>query len=237
MAILKHGDADKLAHQSKHYYHLVMLSVLFAVICIPTAGKTVDLFGVPLSISIFYFPVAYIAADLMTEVYGYALARRAIWYSVAAQLMTMVAFQIIAWAPSSVTMQAADNQAFAHVLSQAPLFVVVGLTAIFVGDIVNNFILAKMKVASKGKNMAMRFVASTIGGELVNTFIFYFFALVLTGIIPMNYAMGSILLASLAKTAVEIVLLPVTIRVAKKLKKIEGIDFYDNKTNFNPMKF
>lgn len=233
----KNSDINKATYQSKYYYHLVMLSILFAVICIPTAGKTADLFGVPFSISIFYFPFVYIAADLMTEVYGYALARRAIWYSVAAQFITMVAFQLIAWAPPSVTMQEVDANAFKIVLSQAPIFVVVGLVATFVGDIVNNFILAKMKVATKGKNMAGRFVASTIGGELVNTFIFYFFALVLTGIIPMQYALSSILFASLAKTIVEIVLLPITIKAAKALKKIEGIDFYDDKTNFNPIKF
>jgi queuosine precursor transporter len=226
---------DTLTHKSKHYYHLVMISVLFAVICIPTAGKTIDVMGVPQSISILFFPLVYIAADLLTEVYGYALARRALWYSVVGQIITMVIFQFVALAPASGTMTNAD--AFHQVLSQAPYFVIIGLIATFIGDICNNYVLAKMKIRSKGKNMASRFVVSTMAGEFVNTFIFYFFALTLTGIIPFKHALASILLASLIKTCVEALMLPITIRAAKKLKKIEGIDIYDTKTDFNPIKF
>jgi uncharacterized integral membrane protein (TIGR00697 family) len=226
---------DNFEKKTQHYYHLVMLAVLFAVICIPTAGKTVDIAGIPFSISIFYFPVIFIVSDLMTEVYGYALARRALWYSVIAQGITMAVFQLVAWAPASVTLAHADS--FAHILSQAPLFVAVGLVAMFTGDIVNNYILAKMKVKTKGKHMGLRFVLSTLGGEFINTFVFYFFALALTGIIPMNFAALSILYAALAKTAVEIVLLPITIAAANKLKAVENIDIYDNKTNFNPIRF
>ncbi len=220
---------------TKHYFHFVMLSVLFAVICIPTAGKTIDIFGTPLSITIFYFPIIYVVADVMTEVYGYALARRALWYSVLGQLITMAIFQIVAWAPPSETLQ--NDDAFQQILSQAPIFVLVGTIAVFTGDIVNNYILAKMKLKSRGKSMGSRFVASTAAGEVVNTFVFYFFALVLMGIVPMNAAITSIVVASIAKILVEVILLPITIRVATALKKIEGIDVFDVHTNFNPLKF
>lgn len=221
--------------KTRHYYHLVMLNVLFAVLCIPTAGKTIDIGGIPQSISIFFFPLVYIAADLLTEVYGYVLARRAIWYSVAAQIIAMVIFQIVAVFPPSATMT--NNDAFQQILSQAPFLVTVGLIATFVGDIVNNFVLAKMKISSDGKHMGARFVVSTIAGEFVNTFIFYFGALVMMGILPASVAMKSTLLAATLKTIVEVVLLPITLAAAKKLKKIEDIDIYDKGTDFNPLKF
>lgn len=225
-------DLDK---KSKHYYHLVMISVLFAVLCIPTAGKTIDIYGIPQSISILFFPLVYIAADLLTEVYGYALARRAIWYSVIAQIIAVIVFQSVAVATLSATMT--NNDAFVQILSQAPFLVSVGLFATFVGDIVNNYVLAKMKVLSKGKNMAGRFVVSTLAGEFVNTAIFYFGALAMLGIIPMKVALTSTLLASAMKTLVEIFLLPITMKAAAKLKQIEGIDVFDKNTDFNPMKF
>ena len=220
---------------TKHYFHFVILSVLFAVICIPTAGKTVDILGVPLSVSIFYFPLIYVVADILTEVYGYALARRALWYSIIGQIITMAIFQFVAWMPPSTTLS--NNESFVQILSQAPIFVLVGTIAVFVGDVVNNYVLAKMKIKSKGKNMAARFVVSTAAGEFTNTFIFYFFALVLTGIIPMSVAFYSILLGAILKIGIEIVFLPLTIWVTKKIKEIEGIDVFDIKTDFNPLKF
>lgn len=231
---IKHATGN-FEKRTRHYYHIVMLSVLFAVLCIPTAGKTIDVFGVPQSISILWFLFVYIAADLLTEVYGYALARRAVWYSVMAQIIAVILFQITAFFPPAATMP--NDEAFVQVLSQAPFLVTVGLVAMFIGDIVNNYVLAKMKIRSRGDNMAGRFVVSTLAGELVNTAIFYFGALVVLGIIPVAAAIQSTLLAAAIKTFVEIVMLPVTVTAAKKLKQIEGIDVFDDKTDFNPIKF
>lgn len=226
---------DPVPHNARFYYPLVMLNIIFAVMCIPTAGKTIDIFGIPLSVSIFYFPFVYVVADILTEVYGYAAARRALWYSVILQGLTAGVFQLVAIAPPSVTMT--NNDAYVLILSQAPIIVGAGLIATFIGDIANNYVLAKMKVRTAGRHMAARFIASTFVGEFLNTLIFYVLALVLTGIIPLKAAVGSIILATLAKIAVEIVFIPLTTFVANRLKVAESMDVFDTNTDFNPVKF
>lgn len=215
---------------SKYFHLLTVWNIVFALMCIPTAGKMIDVFGVPLSISIFYFPFVYIISDVLTEVYGYAAARRVVWYNVLAQFVTMLFFQFVAYYPPYPGI---DDSAFRAVLTIAPQLVVFGIAAMFIGDIANNYVLAKMKVWSKGRHQAARYVASTLVGQFVNTAFFYVFGL--WGLLPMEALLNSVLLASVAKVVVEIVMLPATIRFANWLKKKEGIDVYDKKTNFNPL--
>ena len=221
------------AAATRYYYPLTILGVVFAIICIPTAGKMVDVFGIPLSIAIFYFPIIYVIADLMTEVYGYALARRALWYSIFSQILAVVVFACVALVPPSVIMQ--NNEAFYHVLRQTPRIVGFGIVAIFVGDIVNNYIVAKMKLWNQGRYMAMRFVISTVAAELINTTIF--FTCALGNIMPTNILLQSILLGTVAKTIVEIIMLPFTIMLTKWVKQAENLDVFDRNTDFNPLAF
>ena len=93
----------------KFLNHIVLWNIFFAIICIPTAGKLIDVVGTPLSISIYYFPFVYIFADILTEVYGYAVARRVLWYCVSAQLLTIVIFEFVILYPPSAVMT--NNQA------------------------------------------------------------------------------------------------------------------------------
>ena len=224
-----------LVQHTKHFYHLAMLSALFGVLVTTTAGKTLDLFGTPYSITIFYFPFIYVIGDILTEVYGFALARRALWYLTIARVIMIVLLGLIALAPSAASMK--NSTAYDIVFSQAPYIALVQIASTFAGDIFNNYIVAKLKVACSGRHMSLRFVLSTLGSELVNSFIFYFFALGLTGIIPMSIILSSIIGATLLKSLIEILVLPISLPLARKLKKIEGIDFYDRGTDFNPLKF
>ena len=217
----------------KHLNQIVLWNVFFALVCIPTAGKLIDVMGVPLSISIYYFPFVYIFGDILTEVYGYAVARRVLWYCVATQLLATAIFQFVIFYPPSAAMK--NNQSYVDVLSAAPRLVLFGTLAMFAGDIANNFVLAKMKVWSKGGYISARFVASTLCGQIVNTAVFYVFGL--WRMIPVGFLTKSIIAASLIKVSVELVLLPVTIRISLWLKKIENVDFFDTATNFNPLKF
>ena len=105
----------------------------------------------------------------------------------------------------------------------------------FAGDIANNYVLAKMKVWSNGRDISARFVTSTLSGQMVNTAIFYIFGL--WRMIPARLLTKSIVVASLAKVSVELLLLPVTLKVSLWLKRAENIDFFDRGTNFNPLKF
>jgi uncharacterized integral membrane protein (TIGR00697 family) len=213
--------------------HIVIWNIIVAIICVPTAGKLIDLLGTPLSISIYYFPFVYILSDIVTEVYGYALARRVLWYSIAAQLVAVTVFQLVELYPPSVVMT--NNQSYVDVLSAAPRIVLFGTLAVFSGDIINNYVLAKMKVWTGGRYMPARFIVSTLCGQFANTAVFYTFAL--WGIMPPSLLIKSIALASLMKVGVEIALLPFAIRASVWLKKSEGVDVFDTATDFNPLKF
>lgn len=212
---------------------IVLWNVFFAIICIPTAGKLIDVTGIPLSISIYYFPFVYIFADVLTEVYGYAVARRVLWYCVSAQLAAIAIFEFVIFYPPSAVMT--NNQSYVDVLSAAPRLVLFGTLAMFAGDIANNYVLAKMKVRTNGRYISARFVTSTVCGQLVNTGVFYIFGL--WRMIPLRLLTRSIVIASLAKVSVELLLLPVTLKVSLWLKRIENVDYFDSATNFNPLKF
>jgi uncharacterized PurR-regulated membrane protein YhhQ (DUF165 family) len=142
---------------------IILADVTIGLICIPTAGKLIDVLGTPLSVTIFYFPFVYVFSALTTEVYGYSVARRLLWYTIAAQVATTFIFQLAIAAPPSVIMR--NNQSYIDVLSTAPRLVVFGNLAIFSGDSVNNFVVAKMKVWSHGKYLPARFVLSTFFGQ------------------------------------------------------------------------
>ena len=217
----------------KFLNHIVLWNVFFAVICIPTAGKLIDVMGIPLSISIYYFPFVYIFADITTEVYGYAVARRVLWYCIFAQLLVIAIFEFVIFYPPSAVMT--NNQSYVDVLSAAPRLVLFGTLAMFAGDIANNYVLAKMKVWTNGRYISARFVTSTLCGQTVNTAVFYIFGL--SGMIPTHILTKSIVVASLTKVSVELILLPVTLKISLWLKRIENLDYFDRTTNFNPLKF
>jgi uncharacterized integral membrane protein (TIGR00697 family) len=217
----------------KFLNHIVLWNVFFAIICIPTAGKLIDVMGIPLSISIYYFPFVYIFADILTEVYGYAIARRVLWYCIFAQLLMIAIFEFVIFYPPSAVMT--NNQSYVDVLSAAPRLVLFGTLAMFAGEITNNYVLAKMKVWTNGGNISARFVSSTLSGQMVNTAVFYIFGL--RGMIPTRVLTKSILVAGVTKVSVELLLLPVTLKVSLWLKRIENVDYFDKGTNFNPLKF
>jgi hypothetical protein len=142
-------------------------------------------------------------------------------------------FEFVIFYPPSAVMT--NNQSYVDVLSIAPRLVLFGTFAIFAGDIANNYVLAKMKVWTNGRYISARFVTSTLCGQTVNTAVFYIFGL--WRMIPTRVLTRSILLASLTKVTVELLLLPVTLRVSSWLKRIENVDYFDKGTNFNPLKF
>jgi len=125
----------------KLLFHFVIWNIFFVLVCLPTAGKMVDFFGTPISVAIFYFPFVYIISDVMTEVYGYAVARRTLWYTIFAQIFATLIFTLVLIAPPAVSFTA--NDAFDTVLGAAPQITIFGTLAIFCGDVTNNYILAK----------------------------------------------------------------------------------------------
>lgn len=177
------------------------------------------------------FPLAYILGDIMTEVYGYKHARRAIWVSFFWLLLMVAVMSIVRILPAA---DGAPNiEAFDAIFGFVPRIVAASLLAYLVGEFINSFVLAKMKVRSKGKHMWQRLLASTILGEAVDTTIFCMIAFY--GLITNAQMVNYILVGIVFKVSVETIMLPVTYRVINWLKRKENEDHFDKKTNFTPL--
>ena len=217
----------------KYLGFITCLYITFQLVSDVCAGKLIDVFSYPVSITVLFFPITYIFADILTEVYGYANARSVLWTVMICSICAGLIYLGVSIFPPSHIFDA--NEAYQRVLGQVPRIIVGGWLAVFAGDITNNYILAKLKVITKGKYLWMRTISSTVVGEFVNTAVFYFIGLY--GILPLNILIVSIVSGWMIKVIVEVVFTPVTYFVVAKLKKAEGEDFYDDKTDFNPFIF
>lgn len=197
---------------------------------------------------VLFFPIDYILGDVLTEVYGYANARRCIWAGFFALLfMVFMAVVVVAippspeWALASSTYEilgqkvTAPNQAaYESVFGQTPRIVFASLTAFWAGEFVNSFVLARMKILTSGKYLWTRTIGSTIFGEGVDSALFY--PLAFLG--APGWTTHTVIVLSLTqwiiKTTWEVVLTPVTYAVVGWLKRREGVDVYDEGTDFSP---
>ena len=205
--------------------------ITFQLVSDITAGKIVQLGMFTVSATVLYFPITYIIADLLTEVYGYSKARSVVWMVLISSVIAGIIYSIVVSLPPANGFDA--NDAYTRVLGQIPRILVGGWIAVFIGGILNDYILAKMKIWTKGKHLWTRTIGSTIVGEGANTILFYLIALY--AVIPTNLLVSSILAGWLIKVIIEVVMTPVTYYVVGKLKKIENEDYYDTETNFNPL--
>lgn len=210
----------------------LILNVTFQLISDATAGKIIEVLGFPVSITVLYFPIVYIISDVITEVYGYAQARKILWYTLLSSVIAGIFYQIAVAIPSASFFEA--GSAYSTVFGIVPRILLGGWIAVLVGDILNNYTLAKMKVWTRGKFLWLRTISSTVVGQLGNTTFFYLIAL--SGVLPTNVLIISILSGWIIKTLIEVVLTPITYLVINKVKKIENEDYYDRETNFNPLK-
>jgi len=220
------GDFGKY----KYLGLLAGLNITFLLVCNFTAARIISVLGVGVSVTILYFPLTYFIADILTEVYGYSQARNIIWLSIFCSVVgaSLACGQLLV--PPALFFK--DDAAYHQIFSSSPKIAIAGLLAVLVGDFCNSYTLAKMKVWNKGNHLWLRFVGSTVVGEGVNTLIFY--GVALYGILPNRVLLASILIGWVGKTLVEVVMLPVTYPIVRYLKKVEGIDYYDYATNFNP---
>lgn len=219
--------------EGRHYKFLGLITVFYVtmqLVCDVTAGKIVQLFVFPVSVTVLYFPVTFIFADVLTEVYGYAIARRTLWTVMACSITAGLIYQLVVYLPPAPGF--VGNEAYAKVLGQVPRILLGAWIAVFAGEILNNVVLAKMKVWTEGKHLWSRLVGSTVIGQFVNTLLFYTIALF--GVLPTTLLVESILSGWLLKVVVEILMIPATYWIVGKLKTIEQIDYFDRQTNFNP---
>ncbi|MGA3372988.1 MAG: queuosine precursor transporter [Terracidiphilus sp.] len=196
-----------------------------------TAGKIIVLGFFPVSVTVLYFPLTYLFGDVLTEVYGYARSRSVIWKVFFASVAAGIIYWIVVLIPPAPGFQ--GNEAFTRVLGGVPRILVGGWIAVWVGGILNDYVLAKMKIWTNGKYLWTRTVGSTFVSEFANTALFYTIALY--AVIPTHLLVASVLSGWLLKTTVEVVLTPWTYWVVGKLKKLEDEDYYDRDTDFNPL--
>lgn len=220
----------KIMKQYKYLGIITALYITFQLVSDITAGKIIQLFIFPVSVTVLYFPITYILADVVTEVYGYAKARSVIWTVLFVSILAGVIYQIVIWLPPAVGFVA--NDAYTKVLGSVPRILLGGWIAVWAGGILNDYILAKMKIWTKGKYLWTRTIGSTVVGEFANTLLFY--SIALYAVIPNNLLFASILSGWVIKVTVEVIFTPWTYYVVSKLKKLEQEDYYDRDTDFNP---
>jgi len=176
------------------------------------------------------FPIAYIINDVIVEVWGYKKARLIIWSGFAVNLLAALFFTLAIVVPAAPFWQ--NQAAFSTILGSTPRIIAASLLAYLVGSFLNAFVMSKVKVLMKGKDFSVRAVLSTLIGEAADSFIFIVIAF--AGNLPFNVLIGMIFTQACIKTAYEIVILPFTIVVVKWVKKVEGIDTFDESISYNP---
>jgi hypothetical protein len=228
------------ARRAYRYYDLLMAAFVAVLLCsnLIGPGKSCKLavFGVAIVFGAgnVFFPISYIFGDVLTEVYGYAKSRRVIWAGFGALVFSAVMGKIIITMPPNPDepFNALMQPALETVFGNGPRIVTASMLAFWAGDFVNSFVLAKMKLWTRGQHLWTRTVGSTILGQLIDSVIFYpiaFFgiwtSLTLVRVLVFNW---------IFKVCVEIVLTPATYAIVGFLKKAEGEDWFDRGTNFTP---
>ncbi len=225
--------------RSYRYYEFVMAAFVTVLICSNLIGPAkiaqVDLplwgpfaFGA----GMLFFPVSYVFGDILTEVYGYARARRVIWAGFAGLgFASFMAVVVVALPPAPFWVhQSAYEIAFGNTWR----IVTASMIAYFCGEFVNSFVLAKMKILTNGKWLWTRTIGSTIAGEAADSVLFYPLAFYGAGIIPDDKLPLIMFAQFIGKVAVEVVFTPVTYLIVGFLKRAEHEDYYDRRTDFNP---
>ena len=216
----------------------VWLAVTFCV-CLVTSNLFVPRLwqvGKPslqLSGAVVIFPISYIINDLLTEVYGYRRAMQVIWMGFALSAFVAIAAQLVSWLPAPIY---PENQAvaanFNSLFGLIPRTTVASLLAFILGSQMNAWVMSRMKVLQQGKGFGWRAILSTLGGELCDSLVFY--PLAFLGVMPLGAIFSIILTQVTVKTLYEVLILPLTGVIARRLKQAEGLDTYDYDISYNP---
>ena len=221
------------------YYDFVMAAFVTVLICSNLIGPAkiaqvdVPVFGaLTFGAGVLFFPIAYVFGDILTEVYGYARARKVIWAGFGGLAFASFMAAVVVALPPAPFWQ--HQGAYEIAFGSAPRIVAASMVAYFCGEFVNSFVLAKMKILTQGRWLWSRTIGSTIFGEAVDSTLFYPLAFYGSGIIPDDKLPIVMLAQFIAKVGVEVALTPVTYKIVGALKRAENEDYYDRNTNFNP---
>ena len=238
---LQQIDAAQLGARPLRYFDFVMAAFVAILLLsnVLGAGKVAQVWlpGVgwwPFGAGILFFPVSYVIGDVLTEVYGYARARRCVWAGFCATLfMAFMSFVVVALPPAP---EWTNQAAYETIFGQVPRIVFASVCAFWAGEIVNSYVLAKMKVWTQGRHLWTRTIGSTVAGQGVDSLIFYPLAFWGAQGWTNDLVFKVLITQWVLKVSWEVLLTPVTYAVVAFLKRREGIDVYDENTNFTPFK-
>jgi uncharacterized integral membrane protein (TIGR00697 family) len=209
---------------------------VFFVTCLLTANiiaaKLITLAGVVLPVAIIVFPLSYILADVLTEVWGYAAARRVIWLGFAANAVMVAAIWIGGEIPPAPFWS--GQAAYREILGQSPRILAASLAAYLVGEFANAFVLARLKVVTGGRWLWLRTIGSTVVGQALDSTVFI--TLAFAGTVPTGVLPAIVASQWAVKVVYEAVATPLTYAVVGWLKSTEGVDTFDYRTDFNPIR-
>ena len=213
-----------------------MLLGILVYVCLIAANlletKVIQIGSLTVTAGLLVFPISYIINDCIAEVWGFKKARLIIWSGFAMNFF-VVALGLIAVAIPAAPFWEGEEH-FDFVFGMAPRIVAASLMAFLVGSFLNAYVMSKMKVASRGRHFSARAILSTLAGETADSLIF--FPVAFGGIIAWRELLIMMCIQIILKSMYEVIILPVTIRVVKAIKKIDGSDVYDTDISYNVLK-
>ncbi|MDI1296853.1 MAG: queuosine precursor transporter [bacterium] len=227
-------DAGALGERPLRYFDFFMAAFV-AILLLSNligAAKLSTVGGFTFGAGILFFPLGYVIGDVLTEVYGYARARRCVWAGFGAMLfMAVMSWVVVALPPAAGW---PDQKAYEAVFGGTGRIVFASLAAFWAGEFANSFVLAKMKLLTQGRPLWMRTIGSTVVGQGVDSLLFY--PLAFYGVWSTAQVLTVMVTNWALKVGWEAVLTPVTYVVVNSLKRREGLDVYDSATNFTPFR-
>ncbi len=246
--VLQQAEGHTHVENKRHYkyFDLVMAAFVTVLLCSNMIGPgkacAIDLpFALPLigATLVFgagnlFFPISYIFGDILTEVYGYARARKVIWAGFAAMVFYVLMSQVVIRMPPDPAepYNRVIQPALETVFGSGWRIVSASILAFWAGDFANSFVLAKMKVWMRGRFLWMRTIGSTLAGQAVDSVIFY--PLAFAGLWSAQTMVKVVIFNLVFKVAVEAAFTPATYAIVGCLKRAENEDYYDRATNFTP---
>ena len=214
------------------YYDLVMALFVTVLLCsnVIGAAKVCTVWGFTFGAGVLFFPISYIFNDVLTEVYGYARARKVVWAGFGAIVFASFMSWVVLTLPPAIGWN--DQRAYETVFGQTPRIVFASLAAFFVGEFANSYVLAKMKILTSGRFLWSRTIGSTIVGEGVDSLVFY--PLAFLGVWENRLVLTVMVSNYIIKVLWEAIVTPFTYRVVGFLKRAEQEDYYDIDTDFTP---
>ena len=218
----------------KEYKFFTLVTAVFVAVLIisniASSAKWVSLGPLSFDGGTILFPISYIFGDILTEVYGYRKSRQVIWIGFACSILMVVVFAIVGALPAAPGWE--NQEAYNKIFSTTPRLVAGSLIAYFAGEFSNSYILARMKIFTRGRWLFTRTIGSTIVGESLDSVLFTFIGF--AGLLPTETLVAGMVSNIVFKIGFEAVATPLTYAVVGFLKRREKVDFYDYKTNFNP---